>query len=368
MMPLSRLLLAISFTLFTSSLWAQEPIENVILVTMDGLRWQELFGGADNRLIDKEIGNVDDPNRIREKFWRETSVERRNALMPFFWKVIAVEGQVFGDPEQGSQARVQNGRYFSYPGYNELLSGFADKRIDSNDKNPNENVTVLEWLHRKPQFEGKVAAFCSWDVFPFIINEQRSKIPVNAGWDDLDIFANESERKVYSEMKQRLPRYWQSVRYDIFTFKGALEYMKSKKPRLIYVGLGETDDWAHAGRYDLYLESARVNDDLIRELWEYAQSDETYRGKTALVITTDHGRGDGREGWKNHSEQLAGSENIWIAVMAPGVEALGVRKDIRVVQGQVATTVAHLLGKDFQSFDSRIESPLPLRLTPTQKD
>jgi hypothetical protein len=53
------------------------------------------------------------------------------------------------------------------------LCGFADPRIASNDKIPNPNVTVLEWLHNKPEFRGKVAAFGAWDTFPAIFNAER---------------------------------------------------------------------------------------------------------------------------------------------------------------------------------------------------
>jgi hypothetical protein len=61
--------------------------------------------------------------------------------------------------------------WFSYPGYNEILTGSADdKRITSNDKMDNLNVTFLEHLNKLPEYKGKVMAFTSWDVFPFIIN------------------------------------------------------------------------------------------------------------------------------------------------------------------------------------------------------
>ncbi len=69
--------------------------------------------------------------------------------MPFLWSVIAKEGQVFGDPPTGSEVKVTNGRNFSYPGYNEIFTGWADPNIDSNNKVPNNNVSVLEWLNRK---------------------------------------------------------------------------------------------------------------------------------------------------------------------------------------------------------------------------
>src|SRR5687767_4713732 len=83
------------------------------------------------------------------------------ALMPFMWNTMATKGQIFGDLNASSESRLTNGLWFSYPGYNEMFAGRADPKIDTNDKIPNPNVTVLEWLHRRPVFEGRVAAFGS---------------------------------------------------------------------------------------------------------------------------------------------------------------------------------------------------------------
>ena len=150
--------------------------ENVVLITIDGLRWQDLFTGADERLINRENGGVREVDAIRERFWATSTLERRARLMPFFWEVVAKNGQVFGDVNANSVVRVTNGRYFSYPGYNEILCGFGDETIDSNAKRPNRNVTVLEWLNEKADYEGRVAAFGSWDVFPYILNQERSGV------------------------------------------------------------------------------------------------------------------------------------------------------------------------------------------------
>ena len=68
-------------------------------------------------------------------------------------------------------------------GYNEILRGVPDPRVDSNDKVPNRNVTVLEWLNRKPAFKGKVAACWAWDVISAIANGERGGFPSNAGYD-----------------------------------------------------------------------------------------------------------------------------------------------------------------------------------------
>jgi hypothetical protein len=347
--------LALSATLISHATALET--ENVVLVTMDGLRWQEVFGGADERLM-QDIG-ADERVRVKQRYGAETAEARREALMPFFWSTIATEGQVLGDPSQGSSVKVTNGKDFSYPGYNELLCGFSDPAVDSNEKVYNENVTVLEWLNQKPLFRGRVAAYGSWDVFPFIINDRRSRVYVNAGWTPLE-YGDKATIAELNAIARDLPRNWAGVRYDAITFRGALEHLKAEKPRVLYLSLGETDDWAHAGRYELYLDAAAVADDQLRRLWETLQSMDEYRGKTSLVITTDHGRGDGPQGWKNHSVDIEGSNRMWIAVIGPDAPARGVLKKVEATQSQVAATVAGLLGEDFAASDSRVAKALEL--------
>ena len=364
-MTVSNLKSAIIFLVISASCFSTcqsdaDEIENVLLITMDGLRWQELFYGAEERLIDKEAGKVEDVKLTRQKYWHDDLITRRELLMPNFWNIINEQGQIFGSPDNQSKVTVTNQQYFSYPGYNELLCGFPDAKIDSNDKNYNQNVTVLEWLNQKEEYKGRVAAFCSWDVFPYIINDKRSGVYVNAGWQPLEFFEDESTKSAFNQFHRQLPRYWQNVRYDIFTFQGAFEYAKVKKPKVLYVALGETDDWAHAGRYDLYLDSAKTNDMYIFKLWQLIQSSDQYRNKTALIVSTDHGRGDGKEGWKNHNDQWPGSDKIWIAVMGPGIEATGIRSDVNGTQSQIAPTVADLLGENFAGYKDSIAKPLPL--------
>ena len=104
------------------------------------------------------------------------------ALFPFLWSAIAKHGQIFGNQAKGSIARVTNGMAFSYPGYNEMLTGHPDPKIDRNEFGPNPNVTVFEWLNRMPEFRGKVAVFATWNVFQDIFNEKRSGLVMQTGW------------------------------------------------------------------------------------------------------------------------------------------------------------------------------------------
>lgn len=359
-----RLCIAITLLLlptsFSSPVLAATPTaEHVLWITFDGLRWQEFFGGVDMRLVNSESGGVKDVDAVRQTFERADGAAARAVLLPFIWNEVVPNGQVFGAQSHGSLATCTNGRFFSYPGYSEILCGFPDDRIDSNDKIPNPNSTVLEWLHGKPEFGGKIHAWTSWDVFPFILNEQRSGIPVNAGWMPLAQQFDSAHFRQLDSIASELPHMWPSVRYDFFTFEGAKECLKRHQPRVLYVSFGETDDWAHEGRYDLYLESARRTDEYIRQLWETAQAIPEFRDKTTLIVTTDHGRGDGRESWKSHSSDIPGSEQIWIAAYGAGVRTAGIRRDVAVTQSQVAATVAELLGHDYASTDERIGDVLP---------
>jgi hypothetical protein len=329
------------------SAWASDGrTENVIFVMTDGLRWQEVFNGAELALMDKDHGGVEDPDGLKHAYWREGLAERRTALMPFLWSVIAKQGQVWGNRQQGSEAWVTNGFNFSYPGYNETLTGAPDPRVKSNDKIPNPNVTVFEWLHSKPGFRGKVAAFGSWDVFPYIFNAARAGFPVNAGYDPLTIPPVTPAIALLNRVKAET-RIWEGEVYDSFLFHTALEYVKLHKPRVIFVGLGDTDEFAHAGRYDLYLDAAHRADAYVRELWETVQAMSQYRGKTSLIFSPDHGRGEGPQ-WKSHGEKVPDSKNIWMSFLGPGTKPLGERRNVAgVTQSQIAATLAALLGEDY---------------------
>src|SRR5262249_9075896 len=138
-----------------------------------------------------------------------------------------------------------------------------------------------------------------------------------------------------------------------------LDFLKSNRPRLLFVGYGETDNWAHSGRYDLVLESAHGFDQFVQELWNTMQALPEYKDQTTFIITTDHGRRSGPEEWKEHCEEQKGSENIWIAILGPDTAPLGERQNVaRVTQAQIAATVADLLGQDYHSAVAKSAPPI----------
>jgi hypothetical protein len=335
-------------------------VDNVLIVTLDGFRWQEMFSGYDASLNTKADGGVAKPEALAARFDRPAPEARREALLPFLWTVVAREGQVLGDPARRSRVRITNGLWFSYPGYNEMLAGFADPRVDSNDKKVNPNLTVLEWLNGRDGFEGRVAAFGSWDVLPFIVAAERSG--VHASGDGPAVLEPASDRdRLLNAFGEDLPAYWSGERFDAATMQGALEYLRTRQPRVLYVMLGETDSWAHGRRYDLYLDAAWRSDRFVRRLWEEAQALPLYRGRTALVLATDHGRGPTPRDWTDHGQKVSPAESIWMAVMGPGTPALGVREGVEATQSQLAATVAALLGlgDEFRQAQPHAAPPLP---------
>jgi len=356
---------AFAFFLFFQPLPASAA-ENIIFITWDGFRWQELFGGAEESLITKNDGGVPDVPALQEAFWRPSREERREVLLPFVWGSIAKRGQIFGDPDRSASSRVTNGKKFSYPGYNEMFAGLADPAINSNSKIANPNINVLEYANRQLGFSGRVAGFATWDVMEFILNRERSGFPLQTGWTEIvDPPLTPTQQEV-NEMVRQLPRLWRGNVFDVVTFRAAKEYLTRHQPRVLYIGLGETDEWAHARRYDLYLEAANRSDRYLQELWELLQSLPQYKDRTILVVTTDHGRGLGRD-WTNHGAQTIGAEYIWIAVVGAGVPAGGIRKDVETTQSQIAATLAMCVGIDFNKPFPQAAPPLPLDLVAGEK-
>lgn len=333
--------------------------ENLIFVMTDGLRWQEVFGGADEALMNKENGGVENIEALKKTYWRATPEARRETLMPFVWNTIARQGQLYGNRNKGSEASVTNGKNFSYPGYSETLCGFPDPRIDSNDNNPNPNVTVLEWLHNKPKYRGRIGAFGAWYVFTGIFNAQRCGFPVNAAYAPFTDMKPTPELELLNRLKAEMPRYWAGEPYDAITYYTAMEYLKAKKPKVLFLSLGETDEWAHAGNYTEYLESARRVDDYVKRLWDTVQSMPQYRGKTTLIFVPDHGRGLAPKGWQGHGGGLPDSKYIWMGFLGPDTPALGERTNVpTVTQNQVAATLAALLGEDYNAAQPKAGSPV----------
>ncbi|OJV41680.1 MAG: hypothetical protein BGO25_18610 [Acidobacteriales bacterium 59-55] len=337
---------------------------HVILVMTDGLRWQEVFRGADESLlVPARYFDGRSVAGLKQEYLAATPEQRREKLMPFLWSTFIPQGQIYGDRDKGSDAFVTNGFDFSYPGYSETLTGHGDPRIDSNDNKPNPNMTVLGWLNKQPGLEGKVAAFGAWDVISAVVNPEQCGCVANAGYEPLKITPSTPRLDLLNSIKAETPRMWEDEAFDTLTFHTAMEYIRVKKPRVLFLSLGDTDEWAHAGNYGEYLNSAHRADAYLKQLWDELQSMPEYRGKTTMIFLTDHGRGSAPEGWKTHGQKTPESKYIFMGFMGRGVPRKGVRTNVgAVTQSQVAATLAAYLGLDWDAVEKKAGKPVAAAL------
>lgn len=334
--------------------------ENLILVTADGLRWQEVFRGAEDALLADEQAGMKDAAQVRARFGAGANPQRRARLMPFLWEVVAAQGALFGNRDRGSEVAMRNPHRFSYPCYAELLTGRPQESVTSNELRPNPSLTVLEILRRHWRLpREKVALFGSWEVFAGIGAHEPGSIFINAGYRPLELAGASARLDELSRMQFELLTPWRSVRHDFITFEMALEYLRTARPRVLYLALGETDDWAHDRRYDRYLETAHYFDQCLRRLWEALERDEQYRGRTTLLVATDHGRGETREDWTRHGAAVEGAQYVWLAALGAGVAPLGdAGADHRFTLSDVAPTMLELAGADSRELGNGAGRPV----------
>jgi hypothetical protein len=320
---------------------------NIVLVTADGLRWQDLLHGIDPLLAHEKSVSMDSADERRRRF------ASRETLAPFFWTTLAKNGLVLTDVSVTNAFRV------SYPGYSEILTGRAsDDIIKGNDPVQQPNETVLEFLKRTLAVpSGRIALFSSWDHFHYIAEHTPGTIFINAGYEDSASSPN------LSRLQHIALSPWDEARHDAFTFEMALEYLKSAKPRVLDISFDETDDWAHAKRYDRVLDMIATTDGFLNRLWSTLQSMPEYRNSTTLIVTSDHGRGSTLDDWSGHGRKVSGADKIWLAILGPDTPAAG-EVATHAEQRDIAPTIIKLLGLNPADYKGATGLPIPAAFRP----
>ncbi|MEQ1762237.1 MAG: phosphoglyceromutase [Pyrinomonadaceae bacterium] len=347
------------FAFSTLSVPAQSKTENVILITLDGARLQEMFGGLDADIFRSADKNFE-KNATFKKFQAATPIERREKLMPFFWtELMKNHGSIAGNRSLNSIVKTTNKHFFSYPGYSELVTGEArDSIINTNSFGQNRWPSFLNFLEKKMNLSREqVAVFGSWDAIEQISTNDPNAFVVNSGPKGFG-----DPRKELAELNEAValtigPA--MSVRPDYFTYRFALDQMKRHHPRAMFISFGETDDWAHQRDYEKYLQSWHNTDAMLKGLWTLIQSDKRYRGKTSIIITIDHGRGNSGKDWSDHGEDVPEAQYIWMAFLSPDLPMRGEWKDSpEIYQNQVAATLVKLMGFDYTEQNPNAGKPI----------
>lgn len=223
----------------------------------------------------------------------------------------------------------------------------------------NRHTTVLETLRARLQLpRAQVATFASWSVFNQIAERSEGATFINAGVEPLDLPAKDVQLMNVLQAEAATP--WDGTRFDVFTFRMAMTHLATARPRVLYIAFDETDDWAHDGRYERVLESYARTDEYLKELWTWLQEQPDYRGRTHILMTTDHGRGRTPADWRDHGAKVEGAQDVWIALISGRMAKRGPWRDHQPLRtNQVAATLAGWMGVDWNALRPAAGRPIP---------
>jgi hypothetical protein len=301
----------------------------VVLVTVDGVRAEDVFGGADRALRPgSNIGHLTSPE----------------ALMPRTHALVATRGVALGADQPGcGVVRTASGANVSLPGYLEIFTGRRTRCRDNRCARTRLR-TVLD--EAADAGLAPVASIGSWEVLDRAVTRGSSPVLVAEGaqrWpgsrplvdERLEAFVSAGE---HAEAFPGGGRY----RPDAYTSAIALEYLRTAAPPVLHVGLGDADEWGHRNDYPAYLEAIGRADAFIGQVADTLDAMGDVGARTTVIITTDHGR---NRDFQHHGASSLTSARTFVIAFGARVASRGVVCPARdVTLADVAPTIRALIG------------------------
>ena len=280
------------------------PSLRLVLIILDGVRIQEFFS----------------PYNIKNRQTHKSPLGRRGkvgrvSLWPFLWGKLAKKKHtlILGDKDTGSHCYVNNQYYISLPGYADIFSGMRQHNVTTN--HPFSRLkcpSITDRLINLGMPAKDFALFSSWQHIEKVVSrDNRKNIYIDAG---------------YKALKDRPAPPWKDARFDSYLQEDSLDYLKESKhkPRFLSIVYNDADEWGHIGSYRKYLRAVQNQDLYIKKLYDYLESQKEYHKRTVYIITTDHGRGIGKN-WQKHGP-VPGAKDIWLLVHAPKGSIISLEK------------------------------------------
>ena len=258
------------------------PAVTVVIVTLDGVRWHEVFEGVDARLAASHGLSPDDVVSAAE-------------LTPNLHRIVAMGGAALGAPGHGAAISASGPNFVSLPGYAELLSGRRATRCRDNQCTGGGARTLLdEFSASSARGASQVALFTSWPDIARVASEKGS-------------------------VAEPLPRPG-NFRPDAVTADLAIAHLKAHPPKFMFLGLGEPDEFGHQNDYAGYLNALRRADARIAEIDQELTRLAAHGTRTALFVTADHGRADS---FVEHGAKFPESARVWLIAAGSAVRGSG---------------------------------------------
>lgn len=279
-----------------------------VVVAVDGVRWQEVFYGVDR-------------GRARSLGLRLQSARE---LLPNLYRLVDDHGCVLGAPGSGSLVSASGPNFVSLPGYTEMFTGAAPVDCPDNDCGRVSMPTVADQVARLDQSPADVAVITSWPKIALAASHAPEHLTISAGRSDTKnahvLRQHPEVWRAYREGARAKPAPgWGKFRPDRHTAAVALGYLVHAEPRFLFVGLGETDEYAHHNDYRSYLAALRHADRIIGRVYEVLERAERAGAPTLLFVTSDHGRAE----FVHHGKAYPESARTWLVAAGSAVSARG---------------------------------------------
>lgn len=316
----------------------------VVILTIDGVRWQEVFSGVDARLA-------------RTQQTSFTGGRSASELMPNLHRLSEHRGALMGS--DSAELYASSANTLSLPGYLEIFSGRA-AACASNDCAATSSSTLLDdWLGRDPS--STVAVLSSWPTVARAAARDLSRITLSAGRTVRSLTERLCDAPRLCEIfRSGLElQAWPGLggyRPDHATAALALEYLRVKQPQFVFIGLGDTDEQAHRGNYWAYLQALHDADRTLGEVNHWLEDKQSQGYRTLLICTSDHGRA---RGFRHHGGAPEAAR-VWALFTGSVVKARGHMVAAPSRLADIAPTVREFVGLPKQSGPDAGRSLLPL--------
>jgi hypothetical protein len=305
----------------------------VVLVVLDGVRAQELFGGADR--------NLARGRGLNPLVWANP-----RDLTPNLQRSLDSDAIAIGVPGRGAEIVASGPRFISLPGYLEIFAGKPDPACEGNECVRPPAHTIADDV-RESSGVDDVAVITSWpniaraaagDPAAYVMSAGRKL--VSRG----EVFRADAAMPALLDRGARV-KAWPGegdYRPDAFTAKVALRYLETARPRFLFVGLGDADEYAHRGDYHGYLDAVHASDGFLGDL-QATLARMGARGRhTTVLVTADHGRA---YSFNDHGARYPESSRVWLVAAGGDVRGHGITAAAgRHTLSDIAPTVRGLLG------------------------
>ncbi|HZO12736.1 MAG TPA: sulfatase-like hydrolase/transferase, partial [Polyangiaceae bacterium] len=201
----------------------------------------------------------------------------------------------------------------------EILTGSRETKCDNNDCTVRKRPTLAHEFAAGHEL-ASVAVFASWGPLARVVDPD-GRMLVSVGRESTN-FPRLLDRTLFErgERADPAPGYG-NYRPDRYTAELALRYLRTHRPRFMFLSLGDTDEHAHHDDYPHYLEALRFADWTVGEIARTLAELNARGEPTLLVVTSDHGRS---VGFSEHGGEWPESAHSWLIAAGDAVTARGI--------------------------------------------